>query len=219
MLSPVRDETPYRLFGLSAGDPGASSGNARLDPPSKRAPRVRTEIKVETARLVLRKYGRRDQDFLHRMVADPETFHFSHRGAMSSEESWSLLLRHLGHWQLFGYGVFAILDKTTGEFLGETGVCDFRRSLGADFDFFPEITWSIVPAAQGRGYATEAAAAALEWLEREHRRKRTVCLIHEGNAASIRVADRLGYQPFERRPYRNYTALLMAREPASDQPG
>jgi RimJ/RimL family protein N-acetyltransferase len=172
---------------------------------------MRREVVVETPRLVLRMYGRRDRETLHRMLADPEMFHFSHRGPMSHEESWSMLLRHVGHWQICGYGVFAVVEKESGRVIGEAGVCDFQRRLGADFDDFPEITWSIDTAFQGRGYATEAAAAALGWLEREYGKKQTVCLIHEDNAASIAVAEKLGYRRFTRCPYRNYTALLMRR--------
>lgn len=212
MLSPVREDSPNRLFGLSAGDPGSAPGNVRRQAPVNRTMWVRHELQIETTRLILRAYGVGDYDRLHEMVSNPDMFHFSHRGPMTSEESWSLLLRHVGHWRLFGYGVFAAFEKATGRFVGETGACDFRRRLGPDFDTFPEITWSMQPSIQGRGYATEAAAAALDWLERDFTKPRTVCLIHEGNAASIAVAERLGFRPFERRPYRNYTALLMVRD-------
>jgi RimJ/RimL family protein N-acetyltransferase len=210
LLELEREESPYRLFGLSAGDSGTAA-SARTHAPPRRAPWLRHELQLETPRLLLRTYGSRDHDPLHHMVSDPEMFLFSHRDAMSSDESWTLLLRHIGHWQLFGYGVFAIVEKESGRIVGESGVCDFRRRLGGSFDNFPEITWSIIPSAQGRGYATEAAAAVLAWLEREHRMEQTVCLIHEDNAASIAVAEKLGYRRFDRCRYRNYTALLMRR--------
>ncbi len=212
MLDPVREDSPYRLFGLSAGGPDTAIGDARASSEPKRAPWMRREVVVETPRLVLRMYGRRDRENLHRRLSDPEMFHFSHRGPMSHEESWSMLLRHVGHWQLCGYGVFAVVEKGSGRVIGETGVCDFQRRLGPEFDNFPEITWSIDTAFQGRGYAPEAAAAALDWLDHEYGKKRTVCLIHEDNAASIAVAEKLAYRRFNRCPYRNYTAFLMVRD-------
>lgn len=156
-------------------------------------------------------YAPRDHEALHKMVSKPEMFRFSHRGAMTSEEAWSLLMRHIGHWSSLGYGVFAVEDRETGALLGEAGLSDFRRRLGPDFDPHPEITWSILPEAQGRGYAAEAAAAALEWAAGRGVR-RTVCLIHEENEPSLRVAARLGYRTIRRVAYRGYPALLMERE-------
>lgn len=145
------------------------------------------------------------------MSADPETFRYSDRGPMTSEESWTRLLRHAGHWSLLGYGVFAVEEKASGRFVGEAGFGDFKRKLGADFDMYPEAAWSFAPWAKGSGYATEAAAAALNWLEGELSPERTVCLIHVDNQASIRVAEKLDYRPFRERVYRGDRSLLFQR--------
>ena len=72
-------------------------------------------------------------------------------------------------------------------------------------------SWTIASWAQGRGYATEAAAGALAWLEAQRRPGRTVCLIHAENAPSLRVAAKLGYRAFAEREYRGYPALLFER--------
>ena len=166
---------------------------------------------IESERLVLRPYRPSDHEALHRIFAEPAMFAYSHRGPMTTEESWALLLRQIGHWAAFGFGIFGIRERRSGELIGEAGPSDFRRRLGPSFDPFPEMTWSIAPAAQGRGYAREAAAAVLDWLSASAP-ARTVCLIHEGNEASLRVAESLGYRSFASLVYRGYPARLLERD-------
>ena len=99
-----------------------------------------------------------------------------------------------------------------GRFVGEAGLAHFRRQLGASFDAVPEGSWTIARWAQNRGYATEAAAAALAWMEGRFGTTRTVCMIHVQNAASLQVARKLGYEPTGECMYRGYRALLHRRE-------
>lgn len=167
--------------------------------------------RLETPRLILRRYEERDFDALFSMASDGGMFRYSERGPMTSDEVWSRLLRHAGHWSLLGYGVFALEDKATGRYAGEAGLGQFRRGLGEPFDEAPEATWSIVPEFQGKGFAREAAAAALRWFE-ERRHGPTVCMIHHANAPSLRLAARLGYWPFRQIDYKGYQALLFKRE-------
>lgn len=170
------------------------------------------DIRLETDRLILTLYRPSDFPDLHELSADPETFRYSERGPMTSDEAWSRLLRHVGHWSLMGYGMFAVREKASGDFVGETGFCDFRRELGPAFDTSPEGSWTIARWAQRRGYATEAAGAALRWLEDELGVTRTVCLIGTRNAASLRIGEKLGYRSFDECVYKGYPALLLERE-------
>ena len=166
---------------------------------------------LETSRLILRPHGREHFEAIAHMSADPGTFRFSERGPMSRDEAWTRLLRNAGHWSLFGYGIFTIEEKASGRFVGEAGFSHFERALGGDFDPYPEGAWTVVKDAQGRGYATEAVTAALAWTEARLSPERTVCMIHKENAASMRVADKLGYSAFRECTYRGYGARLFAR--------
>ncbi|HEX2762299.1 MAG TPA: GNAT family N-acetyltransferase [Allosphingosinicella sp.] len=168
-------------------------------------------VRVETERLVLRLYRQSDFADLHAMSADPAMWTYSERTTMSSEEAWARLLRNCGHWALSGYGVFAIEEKATGLYVGEAGCSDYRRRLGTDFDASPEASWAIVPAAQGRGYAAEAAQAALSWVDEALNPEQTVCLIHEANLPSLKVAEKLGFKLLRRVTYRGYPAILFRR--------
>lgn len=168
-------------------------------------------VRIETERLILRVIRLEDFDDYHAMSSDPETFRFSERGPMTTEETWSRVLRHVGHWAMLGYGMFAVEEKASGRFMGEVGLGEFRRNLGPEFDQAPEASWTVAGWAQGRGFACEAARAALAWMEETFAVQRTVCLIHSGNEPSLRVAQRLGYSAFEEREYRGYPALLHER--------
>ena len=145
------------------------------------------------------------------MSADPEMARFSGLPPADSNEAWKRLLRQAGHWALFGYGFFALEEKATGSFVGEAGLAGFKRNLGSGFDGVPEAGWAIARWAQGHGYATEAAAAALAWTEARFAIRRSVCVINAGNSASIRVAEKLGYAPFGRCTYRGYAAITFER--------
>lgn len=169
------------------------------------------DLRVETARLVLRRLRAQDFESVFAMAAHPEMWRYPERAPMSSEEAWNLLLRHEGSWNVAGYGVFAVEERTSGAFVGLAGLSQFQRRIDPAFDAHPEITWSIVPSAQGNGYATEAAEAAIRWLEREFPHSQSVCLIHSGNAASLAVADKLGYQPFRTLSYKENPTILLRR--------
>jgi RimJ/RimL family protein N-acetyltransferase len=166
---------------------------------------------LETSRLRLRPYTPEDHVPLHRIMSAEETFKFSDRGPMALDESWARLLRHLGHWALFRFGLFGVEHKESGELIGEAGFADFRRCLGPRFDGFAEASWTLAPPVWGNGYAEEAAIAAHRWLSARLGVARTVCMIHRDNERSLRVASRLGYLPFEEIDYREYKALLFER--------
>lgn len=214
-----------RLFGRGAvaNDPDGADVRpiesrrtpvARLSQPPRLAPSLtapRFPRRIETDRLRLEMPTSEDFDALSRMAADSSMFRYSERDAMSQEESWNLLLRHVGYWLLAGYGVFTVREQRSGRFAGLVGASAFHRSLGAVFDDFPEMTWTIASEFRGRGYATEAAAAFIDALEAQPVLKSTVCLIHIDNQPSLRVAAKLGFRFFKRCEYRGYPAGLFCR--------
>ena len=168
-------------------------------------------IRIESERLTLRVLGLDDFEDYAALLADPDSFRFSERGPMTGDEAWTRLLRHVGHWASMGWGMFGVVEKETGRFVGEAGLGDFRRGLGPNYDRVPEAGWTVARWAQGRGYATEAMAAAIAWMEETFGTERSVCLIHADNVASLRVADKLGYARFGETTYRDYPALLFER--------
>lgn len=172
---------------------------------------------LETARLVLRGHKIGDFEDAAAMWADPlVTRHIGGR-AFSREESWARLLRYIGHWQLLGYGFWAVIEKASGRFVGEVGFADFKRDFDAPQDLelignYPEIGWALASAFHGKGYATEAVLAALGWGDRFFAGDRTVCLIDPDNLTSRRVAEKAGYRERGTVAYKGNPIALYGRD-------
>ena len=149
---------------------------------------------LETERLLLRGHRREDFEPLAAIWADPAVARFIGGRPSTREESWARLTRYFGFWPLQGFGFWAIEEKGTGLYVGETGFADFQRELIPPFGAKPEQGWTLAPSVHGRGYATEAGLCALAWAD-EALGGPFVCMIDPGNAASHAVALKLGYAP------------------------
>ena len=165
---------------------------------------------IETGRLRLRPYGLGDLAARSAMTADEEAMRFVN-GPQGPQENWFRLLRYAGHWALLGYGLFAVEERASGRFVGELGLADFRRGLGDDFDAAPEAAWILARWGWGRGFGTEAMAAAIAWHEQAFGRSRTVCIIAPDNTPSLRLAEKLGYAPFREGCYHDHPVILHER--------
>lgn len=167
---------------------------------------------LETPRLVLRPHRVEDFEACAAMWADPlVTRHIGGR-PFTIEESWTRLLRYAGHWTMVGFGYWVVEEKESGAFSGEVGFADYKRALTPPLDGMPEIGWALAPAVHGRGYASEATHAITEWGDAHLGPARTACLIHPENAASIRVARKLGYREARRSAYKGQPTIVFVRD-------
>jgi RimJ/RimL family protein N-acetyltransferase len=108
------------------------------------------------------------------------------RGPLSREDAWRQLAMLIGHWHLRGFGMWAVEERVTGAFVGRVGL------------HYPEgwpdreLAWALARPFWGRGYAYEAASAALTFAFQTLSWPRVVSLIDPANIRSIRLAERLG---------------------------
>ena len=119
------------------------------------------------------------------------------------------MLRYVGHWRMLGYGYFLATEQGTGAVVGEFGLADFHRDISPPLGTTPEAGWAMLPRYQGRGLAQEALAAVLAWADRSM--PRTVCMIDPANAASLKLASKLGYGEYARTSYHGSPTVLLAR--------
>lgn len=167
---------------------------------------------LETDRLLLR--GHRIEDFkaCFALWSNPAVAQYTVGMPLSKEDVWGRLLRYTGHWQWLGFGYWAVEEKSTGNFVGDVGFADLKREITPSLDGIPELGWVLMPTMQGRGYATEAASAALAWCESKLQSPQTACIIHPDNAASLRVAAKVGFREALRTSYRGKPTILFFRE-------
>lgn len=148
------------------------------------------KVELETERLRLRMFEESDLDSLLAIYSNPEAARWV-GGVQNRAQCWRTLAAILGHWQLRGYGIWAVEDKASGEFVGRIGL---QQPEG-----WPEIevAWTVTPSRWGEGIAPEAARAALEFGWDELGLDHVISQIAPENKASLRVAAKIG-ETFER---------------------
>ena len=166
---------------------------------------------IDTGRLSLRLPTLDDFEEIATMMQDESVVRHIGGKPFTREDSWLRLLRHVGHWQLFDFGFWVVREKRGGAFIGHVGLGEFRREITPSLDGDPEMGWVLVRSAHGKGYATEAAQAAVAWMIQRHHPARMVCMIEPENAASLRVAAKCGFREFARTTYKNSAVVLLER--------
>jgi RimJ/RimL family protein N-acetyltransferase len=163
---------------------------------------------LRTHRLVMAPHGLADFNDQAAMWADPKVVTYIGGVPATREDAWARLLRCAGCWALMGHGMWAVREAATNVYLGDVGFLEAKRTGVEGFDGDPEIGWTLNTFAHGKGYASEAVAAALAWGQ--GRFKRTVAMIHPENSASEAVAIRAGFRRFAYATYKDAPAGLWA---------
>jgi RimJ/RimL family protein N-acetyltransferase len=177
--------TVSRSRGAAGGGIGpAGTGGAR--PLTSTPQQRRYPEDVETERLHLRQFRADDTDAYERIHSDPEVLRYIGGAPVGPFESWRSMAMHAGHWQLRGYGLWAVELKATGELIGRAGMW-FPQGWPE-----PEAGWTIGREHWNKGYATEAGGEGLRHAFDELGLQHVISLIHPQNSQSIRVAEKLG---------------------------
>ncbi len=130
----------------------------------------------------------------------------------SREESWRRALTSVGLWPMLGYGYWAVERREDGQLIGQIGFADFKRNMEPGIEGLPEMGWIFAPHCHGRGYASEAAAAALAWARECGLDREIVAIIAPDNQPSIRVAEKAGFDRSEPARYKGEPILLFRRK-------
>lgn len=105
-------------------------------------------------------------------------------GPFGRAAAWRIFASEVGQWPLMGYGPFSV--EMGGAYVGEVGIYH-----AADYPE-PELGWFVLPGAEGRGIAAEAARAVMAWARAALGWDHLVSYIHPGNARSVALGLRLG---------------------------
>ena len=153
---------------------------------------IRTIPTINTHRLSLSAMRPEDFDRIAALWAMPELARRPDGAGLSRGRAWEWFLRNAGHWQMTGFGQWAVVESRRRRIVGISGFFYGSDSLGDDFDPYPEARCLIDPAEQGAGLGREAAQAAHDWFDRVIPGPLVARLSPE-NAAGRALAERLGY--------------------------
>jgi RimJ/RimL family protein N-acetyltransferase len=141
---------------------------------------------VRTGRLIMRPVSWNDLDDLRALKSDPEVFAIMLGGVRTPARVADELAEDIAFWGAHGAGMWSVREIGSEKFIGYVGLHERPDGRGIALRF------ALVPAAQGRGYASEAAAAALRFGHEPGRLRRIIALARENNFASRMVLGNIG---------------------------
>lgn len=142
---------------------------------------------LETKRLLLRSMDHADRPALCRMLQDPEVM-YAYEHAFDEDEVDGWLQKQLWRYREYGFGLWAVILRESGEMLGQCGITMQPYGGGE----VPEIGYLLQKAHWHRGYAAEAAAACRDYAFRRLAMQEVYAIIRDTNIASQNVARRCG---------------------------
>ncbi len=146
---------------------------------------------VRTERLLLRGWTDEDRVPFAVLNADPDVARFL-GGPMSAAQSNALVDRIISAWERYGFGPWAVVPDDVGVCVGFVGL--WVPSFEAAFTPCVEVGWRLSKETWGRGYAPEAARAALAFGFDDHQLDEIVSLTARDNEKSRRVMEKVGMQ-------------------------
>ncbi len=143
------------------------------------------DIVIETERLILRPPILEDLPSFTKMRGNFERSLYA-GGGLDESGAWIKFMTWVGAWQCYGFGMFSVVEKSTGAWIGNIGPVNMFSWIGQEFG------WALIERADGKGYAQEAAMAILNWCFENLEFEEYVHSISPENPASAKLAERLG---------------------------
>ena len=163
---------------------------------------------IETSRLLLRGHKASDFESLAAMWAHPLVVQHITGVPSTESQSWARLLNYTGHWAHQGFGYWAMVEKSTGHYIGDIGIADFKRDIVPSLKGRHEMGWILAPHVHGKGYAYEALQAVIAWGKSHLEKPSLVCIIDPQNTASIRLALKVGFREVMKTSYMGNPTIL-----------
>lgn len=158
-----------------------------------------SEFHLQTPRLLMRPFAEEDAAGFYQMNADPEVLQFTGDAPFSDESAALAFIRSYDHYEKYGYGRWAVLTQSTGAFIG---FCGLKFQPDGNYT---DLGFRIRRNQWGRGFATEAAEACIQYAFTDLQLPFLVGRVQKQNEASIQVLEKVGMNrirnfDFEGRP-------------------
>jgi len=149
--------------------------------------------KIETPHLILRAWTPEDADAWFGMLREDGILrYFPNQSPPSREKADAYIAHHRAHWEKYGYGHWAVVTREDGQVVGWNGL-EYLPELGEI-----EVAYLLSQRVQGRGYATEAARAAVQFGLETIGLAKIIGLVHPENTGSVRVLEKCGLRFVDR---------------------
>ncbi len=139
---------------------------------------------IETERLVLRAPHKDDLPAMTAFFATERSHMVG--GPKDATGCWDSLVKRLGHWALNGFGLWHLTEKSSGDFVGWAGM------IYAPGWHEPELGWTLMEEAEGKGLGFEAAQSARAFAAQHQGLNGVMSYIAHANTRSRALAERLG---------------------------
>lgn len=166
---------------------------------------------LETERLTLRAFRAEDLEPLAGLWAKPEVVRFIGGNPLGREDTWRRSIAACGQWPYAGFGYWIAELKSDGRLVGQVGLADFKRDMEPRIEGQPELGYVFDPSVHGQGIAYEGCKAALDWADANLDAPSYPAIISPENTASIRLAEKLGFERAPDAVYRGETIALFRR--------
>ena len=186
---------------------------------------TRSAPTLETERLTLRAWRKDDFRPYHAILQEPAVHRHFGPVPIGAEECWRRLMAGAGGWLLNGFGTWAVELKGLGDrdegarLVGNAGLFTAWRDLEPQFGDEPEMGWIMASETHGQGLAHEACRAVLDWSETVLEPTPIWAIIAPSNAASFKLAERLGFERVGETAYHGELTAVLRRPAWVSSPG
>ena len=150
---------------------------------------------IETERLLLREYVTEDTDDLFEIMSDADTMkHYP--GPFDYEKTKEWISRNMERYEKYGFGLWAVILKKTGEFIGDCGL----TIQNIEGELLPEIGYHVNKKYWRNGFAKEAALAVRDWAFENTQYDALYCYMKYTNIASCSTALAIGMKKIREYP-------------------
>ncbi|GHF50471.1 GNAT family N-acetyltransferase [Seohaeicola zhoushanensis] len=155
---------------------------------------IRSTPTLNALRVTLRSMRPEDFDRFAAICAMADALRPVASDGWPRRRAWEAFLRNAGHWQMTGFGQWAVVEQRSRVIVGQVGFFFDSEVVDEDFDTYPQAGWLMLADCADNGLALEAARAAHDWFDRVVTGG-VVAKLSAGNEGALSLAESLGYRP------------------------
>lgn len=171
---------------------------------------IRSTPTLNTLRITLRTMRPEDFDRYAAICAMADALRPMAGGPWPRRRAWEAFLRNAGHWQMTGFGQWAVIEQKSRTVVGQVGFFFGSEVVDEEFDAYPQVGWVMLPECEQNGLALEAVRAAHDWFDRVVTGALVARVSADANAA-LGLVETLGYRATRQLDCETGPTVLMRR--------